>query len=203
MEIFASVGIGLALAVDASVTAFSCGIAAKTRRGSAFPLKLAAVTAVFQGAMPLLGFFAAETFVRHIHAWAHIFAAAVFVALGTICIVNALRGNDEKTDGDKSKIAALQTWKGIFVIGVATSIDALAVGFGIACDGAAKSCAGTEIPLFETIFVPAAIFTGTTFACVYAAFGASHFFRCFPEKILGVAAGLILLALGIRAALGF
>lgn len=94
---------------------------------------------------------------------------------------------------------AISSWKGIFALGVATSIDALAVGAGLACAGAPAD-AGTP-NLAETIFVPAGIIAGTTFVCVLAAFFATGLFRRLPVKILGCAAGLILIALGVNALL--
>lgn len=197
MEITTAIGLGLALAVDASVAAFSCGLSSREHRLSC-PFKLAAVTGALQGLMPLAGFFAAERFVRHISAWAHWIAFGVFVALGVMFIHNALT-EPEKTSCGGCMRCAISSWKGIFALGVATSIDALAVGAGLACAGAPAD-AGTP-NLAETIFVPAGIIAGTTFACVLAAFFATGLFRRLPVKILGCAAGLILIALGVNALL--
>lgn len=255
MEIAASVGLGIALAIDASIVAFSCGLASREHTWSC-PLRLALVTGIFQGVMPTLGFFAAGRFVRFIDAWDHWVAFGVFLALGAMFIRNAWRttlpqsefaakisgsagcrdseGNSEKNfaencvcggncencpnrgsaesavtpENSKKSVpaecgsCAIATWRGVFAVGVATSIDALAVGAGIACaDSAGTAAAGGAESLVASIFVPAATIAGTTFLCVWLAFAASRIFRSLPVKLLGTLAGAILILLGIRTVL--
>lgn len=194
MGLAAAVGLGIALAVDASVVAFSCGLSAREHTLSC-PLKLALVTGAFQGVMPTAGFFAAETFVRSVSAWSHWLAFGVFIALGILFIRNAWTEAEASGCGGCSR-CAISSWKGIFAIGVATSLDALAVGAGIACSYAG---AGTEQPWSRAIFVPATIIAGTTFLCVLAAFFATRVFRRLPTKLLGTLSGLIMIALGVNA----
>ena len=198
MNFAESFSLGIALAVDASAAAFSCGLSARTHRLSC-PLKLAVVAGTFQGAMPIAGFFAAESVVGFIGEWAPRIAFAVFLVLGTIFIRNAWF-EQEKGACSGCKRCVADTWKGLFALGIATSIDALAVGAGIACAAGSASHAGTLAPsLGEKIFVPAAIIAGTTFLCVFSAFHAARIFRRLPVKLLGTLAGLILVALGFRA----
>lgn len=194
MEIAAAVGLGLALAIDASVAAFSCGLSAKTHHAKC-PLKLALVTGFFQGAMPTIGFFAAGEIVRHISAWAQWLSFGIFLILGAMFIRNAWK-KQENCECAGCVSCVIKTWKGVLAVGIATSIDALAVGAGMAC---LPNNSAAELPLSETIFIPAAIIAGTTFCCVLAAFYSTKFFRNFPEKFLGTIAGLILIGLGIRA----
>lgn len=194
MDVTSAIGLGLALAVDASVVAFSCGLTSKEHKWKC-PLKLAAVTGTFQGLMPTIGFFAAGTFVSYISTWAHWIAFFVFLALGTMFIYNArTESQDDVCLGCKR--CALRCWRSIFTIGVATSIDALAVGAGLACS---ELSSGTTNSLAEKIFLPALLIAGTTFVCVLAAFYATSIFRKLPVKLLGTVAGLILIALGIRS----
>ncbi|MBQ9759494.1 MAG: manganese efflux pump [Opitutales bacterium] len=193
MDATSAAGLGLALAVDASVVAFSCGLSSREHQWKC-PLKLAAVTGTFQGLMPTIGFFAAGTFVSYISAWAHWLAFAVFLALGVMFIYNAwTESQDDACRGCRR--CALRCWKSIFAIGIATSIDALAVGAGIACSGLGGNASSS---LSEKIVVPAAVIAGTTIFCVLAAFYATRIFRSLPVKLLGTAAGLILIALGVR-----
>lgn len=194
MDIAASVGLGIALAVDASAVAFSCGISARDHTPSC-PLKLALVTGAFQGLMPTTGFFAADGFVRCVGAWSHWIAFGVFLALGVVCLRNAWTEEEKKGGGGCAR-CAIASWKSIFAVGVATSLDALAVGAGIAC---AAPSGNAESTLCGTIFVPAAVIAGTTFVCVLSAFYATRFFRRLPTKFLGTLAGLILIALGVNA----
>jgi len=193
MEFFDAIGLGIALAVDASLVAFSCGIFAR-RHSWHCPFRLALVAGIFQGVMPTLGFFCAESIFQFIESWAHWIAFCVFVLLGILFIKNAWQ--PAKSDGNEHcgtcKNCAIETWRGVFAVGVATSIDALAVGAGIACANATGTLA-------EKIFVPASIIAGTTFICVLLAFFASRIFRSLPAKFLGTLAGLIMIVLGIRA----
>lgn len=267
MEIAASVGLGIALAIDASIVSFSCGLASREHTWTC-PLRLALVTGIFQGVMPTLGFFAAGRFVRFIDAWDHWVAFGVFLVLGAMFIRNAWRTtlpqsefaakisgsagrNAEKISGTENSgknsaensgescvcggncencpnrgnaesagtpeiagtqnseksvpaecgTCAIATWRGVFAVGVATSIDALAVGAGIACANSAGTAAGAAESLAASIFVPAAIIAGTTFLCVWLAFAASRIFRSLPVKLLGTLAGAILILLGIRTVL--
>lgn len=194
MDATSAIGLGLALAVDASVVAFSCGLTSREHQWKC-PLKLAAVTGTFQGLMPTIGFFAAGTFVGYISTWAHWLAFAVFLTLGAMFVYNAwTESPDDACQGCRR--CALRCWKSIFAIGVATSIDALAVGAGIACSELGDTASRS---LSEKIFVPAAVITGTTFFCVLASFYATRIFRRLPVKLLGTVAGLILIALGVRA----
>ena len=192
MDATAAVGLGLALAVDASVVAFSCGLTSREHQWKC-PLKLAAVTGTFQGLMPTIGFFAAGTFVSYTSAWAHWLAFAVFMTLGAMFIYNAWTESQDDTRYGCRR-CALRCWKSIFAIGVATSIDALAVGAGIACS---KFGGNASSSISEKIFIPAAVIAGTTFFCVLAAFYATRIFRRLPVRLLGSVAGLILIALGV------
>lgn len=194
METVAAIGLGLALAIDASVVAFSCGLSAK-RHNLRCPLKLAVVTGALQGLMPIFGFFAAGSITRHIVNWAPWLSFTIFVLLGLTFIRNAWK-KSESHENCGCGHCAIRSWNRVFAVGVATSIDALAVGVGIAC---AADASRTDTSLFGKIFLPAILIAGTTFICVLAAFYATRFFHRYPEKILGTIAGLILIALGINA----
>ena len=194
MNLASSVGLGLALATDASVVAFSCGLTSREHTRLC-PIKLAFVTGIFQGLMPTLGFFAAGTFVHHVGEWANWLAFGVFLLLGATFIRNAWTETPECACRGCNR-CVLRRWKNIFAIGIATSIDAFAVGAGIACSRP-PSHAGTL--LAGEIFIPAVIIAGTTFFCVLAAFYSTRFFRKLPTKLLGTLAGLILIALGIQS----
>ena len=123
--VFNSVLFGIGLAMDAFSVSLANGLQEPDSPMSR-SLVIAGTFAVFQTLMPLLGWFCvhsiAETFraVQRFIPWA---ALVLLVYIGVRMILEGLRGKTEKG-----------TLKGgaLFVQGIATSIDALSVGFTIA-----------------------------------------------------------------------
>lgn len=194
MNFLEIVCIAAALATDATLVAFSYGVVIERARLAA-ALKLAATTGFFQAAMPILGFSAAAEFHAYYAAWDHWIAFAVFSALGGSVIYGALRGDaDDAAAGDRSCACgkcALGAKK-LGAIGVATSLDALAVGAGMRC--MAQDYAGVS-----DVLVPAAVIGVVTFAGAFGAFFVSRCFRRFPKRAAEVCAGLILFSIGAVA----
>lgn len=190
MNLLQTLGIALALSTDAMVVAFSYGVILRAAR-NATAMKLASVTGLFQAGMPLIGFFVATGIYKHCIAWAHWIAFGVFAALGCSVIANAVFGKQEKPVDDvcicgKCRIGL----KKLLAIGVATSLDALAVGAGIRCMNAG-------FDTFPRVLAAAAIIGAVTFVGVLASFHVSRFFKAFPQRAMEFLAGLILLSLGI------
>ena len=75
----------------------------------------------FQGLMPLIGYFLGGTFGKYITAYDHWIAFALLAFLGGKMIYEAISAGDEPANGS---FAARE----MFLMAVATSIDALAVG---------------------------------------------------------------------------
>ncbi|MFA9389277.1 MAG: manganese efflux pump MntP family protein [Prolixibacteraceae bacterium] len=87
-------------------------------------LKIALSLAVFQGAMPLLGWFIGETFSELIMQADHWIAFFLLSALGAKMIYEG------RIPANKKKIKNPTHWKVILTMSFATSIDALAIGVG-------------------------------------------------------------------------
>lgn len=190
MNFFQTLGIALALSTDAMVVAFSYGVILRAFRHTA-ALKLATSTGFFQALMPLLGFLAATGIYHHCVAWAHWIAFGVFGVLGCSVIGNALFGKREDApDSDCARGKCRLGLKKLLAIGVATSLDALAVGAGMRCMNAG-------FDTFPNVLAAAAVIGAVTFFGVLAAFHVSRFFKCFPQRAMELFAGLILLSLGI------
>lgn len=188
-----TLGIAVALASDAMIVAFSYGVIVRSGRTAA-ALKLAGTTGFFQALMPILGFAAAGSLLRHCAAWDHWIAFAVFGALGGTIIYNAIfkHEDDSAAESDsgctcgKCRLGA----KRLLAIGIATSIDALAVGAGMRC------LAGTKIGLGDML-TSTTLIGCVTFLGVIGAFYISRIFRKFPTRIVELIAGLILFSLGV------
>ncbi len=80
----------------------------------------------FQGLMPLLGYLLGTTFESYITAYDHWIAFALLGFLGGKMIWEALSGDDDEAACDSFAVREM------FLMAVATSIDALAVGVSFA-----------------------------------------------------------------------
>ena len=133
----------------------------------------------FQALMPLIGFFLGTLFAAAIEAVDH------WVAFGLLAIIGA-NMLKEAFDRDCEEHSADMSVKTMFVMAVATSIDALAVGISLAMAG------NVNIWL-------AAVLIGIT-TCVLSALGVKigNIFGSRFEKKAEAAGGIILILLGVK-----
>ena len=135
----------------------------------------------FQGLMPLIGFFLGTLFAGAIEAFDH------WVAFGLLAIIgiNMLKEAFEKECECCDKNADFSA-KTMFVMAVATSIDALAVGISLAMAG-------------DVNIVVAVLLIGvTTFLLSGLGVKIGNIFGNRFEKKAQVAGGVILILLGIK-----
>ena len=135
----------------------------------------------FQGLMPLIGFFLGTLFAGAIEAFDH------WVAFGLLAIIgiNMLKEAFEKECECCDKNADFSV-KTMFVMAVATSIDALAVGISLAMAG-------------DVNIVVAVVLIGvTTFLLSGLGVKIGNIFGNRFEKKVQVAGGVILILLGIK-----
>ena len=182
-------GIGelLLLAVGVSMDAFAVSICKGLAMQKA-TLKASMTCGVwfggFQALMPTIGFFLGTLFAEAIQAIDHWVA---FILLGIIGI-NMLKEAFEKEDGcdcDNEHNADL-SFKTMFIMAVATSIDALAVGISLAMAG--------NVDIFTAV-----ILIGL-FTCGMSAMGVKigNVFGSRFEKKAQLAGGVILILLGTK-----
>ncbi len=134
--IFNSVLLGVGLAMDAFSISVANGIVEPDMRKTRM-FKISGVYAVFQFLMPLIGWFLVTT-VAEIFTAFHKFipwiALFLLLFIGGKMVVEGIK--DKKQGGKKEKEEVKEakklTWGALIVQGVATSIDALSVGFTIA-----------------------------------------------------------------------
>ena len=119
-----AVAVGLALDALAASVAVSV-ILGRVDRRQVF--RLAWHFGLFQALMPVVGWSAGLTVERWIEAWGHWLAFAVLLAVGARAIVDGLRGDHgQRPPPDPTRGVSL------VLLSVATSLDALAVGFSFA-----------------------------------------------------------------------
>lgn len=124
MSIIYILSISIALALDAFAVSFGAGsYFKKTDVHQKF--RLSFHFGLFQGLMPVVGWFLGYEvlhLIKHVDHWV---AFAILFAIGGKMIYDAFTGKSEKITKDITKGASLVT------LSIATSIDALAVGFSI------------------------------------------------------------------------
>ncbi len=134
----------------------------------------------FQALMPLLGFYLGALFAEAIKAFDHWVAFALLVLIG----INMLREAFSKEEGDGPN--ADYGFKTMFVMAVATSIDALVVGVSMALAG--------DVNIFAAI----ALIGVTTFLTSALGVRIGKVFGDRFEKKAEVAGGVILILLGTK-----
>lgn len=140
-----SILLGIGLAMDAFSVSVANGLK-EPHMSSTKKFRIAGVFALFQFAMPMIGWlfvsFAANRlrFFQKLTPW---IALALLLFLGIKMIVDAVKKKDGG-DGEESEKAGTG-WGTLLVQGVATSIDALSVGFVIAEYSAAEALVSTAI----------------------------------------------------------
>lgn len=182
--------ISLALAVDAATYAFSYGLALGGRSHARASLLLALSVGLFQAGMPLLGYVGGLGLREVLESWGQWVVFMIFVSLGASVIWKAWKGDEEAVA--IQPLGAL----GLLLVGLATSMDAFAIGI----------CMAVGSVLGESLSVPqllcaVSVIGFVTFFCALAFFHLSRIFRHLPERGLQTMAGLILIALGVRAML--
>lgn len=125
--------LALALAMDCFTVSLTCGIIQKRMGRQAVAMAL--TFGAFQGGMTLLGWAVAASFSRYISGVDHWFAFLLLAFLGGKMIWEGMHAEQGKPCFNPSKPATLLT------LAVATSVDALAVGFSFTCMGFSRLAA--------------------------------------------------------------
>jgi putative Mn2+ efflux pump MntP len=129
MDIVTLLGIALALAMDAFAVALGTGMNLATLTGRHL-FRLGFHFGLFQALMPVIGWLAGLTVQQQVAAWDH------WIAFGLLAFVGGHMLKEAFTDQD-DKAAASDPTRGmsLVLLSVATSIDALAVGFSLSLLG--------------------------------------------------------------------
>lgn len=119
--------LGFAMSTDAFAAAIGKG-AAMTRPRLRQALRAGLIFGVIEAITPLIGWLLGKSASRYIQAWDHWIAFALLLALGLHMIRSGLKPEpDEPLDEAKK-----HGFVGLAFTGLSTSIDALAVGAGLA-----------------------------------------------------------------------
>ncbi|MDD6057445.1 MAG: manganese efflux pump MntP family protein [Clostridiales bacterium] len=125
---FNSVLLGVGLAMDTFCVSLSNGLSEPTMKAGKM-CKIAGVFAFFQAMMPMIGWICVHTVLQYFQAfekWIPWIAFGLLLFIGGKMLIEGIRQKSDEMERPKVGRAAL------LVQGVATSIDALSVGFTIA-----------------------------------------------------------------------
>lgn len=171
--------LAVGLSMDACAVAAANGVCCRGYTPRRI-LATAAVFGGFQGLMPLLGYLLGSRFIRYMARVDHIIALLLLGYLGGRMIWEGLSGGEERPKG-----AVAFTWRGLFLQGIATSIDALAVGVTFA--------------FLRVEILPAVAFiAGVTFLLSALGVKAGSVFGIRCKSRAELAGGLVLILMGTK-----
>lgn len=137
---------------------------------------------IFQGVMPLIGYFAGRAFSDVIRGVDHWLAFVLLVFIGGKMIFDAFREWNEPVACPVQRVLSVKL---VFVQAIATSIDALAVGISLAA-------------LNVNILLAAGFIAAVTFLCCLV----GHFIGRKAGGLIGnwaqVAGGVLLVGIGVK-----
>ena len=180
MTILESFLLALALCVDTLAVSTACGLKYKMTRWRW--ILFSSIMAAAQGLFPLMGALIGTVCEQFIEAVDHWIAFALLLAIGIKMIVDALL----KRCDDSLNINTLNI-KTMCLLGVATSIDAFAVGIGL----------GLDNPLSTVLWVVATIGAVTFLVSVVGVFLGKRNIPI-PERAANIIAGCVLIGLGVK-----
>lgn len=170
--------LGVGLSMDAFAVSVCKGLAMKKATLKA-ELTCGVWFGGFQAMMPLIGFYLGTLFAEAIQAFDHWVAFALLALIGGNMLKEAFGAEEECPCADLSV-------RTMFLMAVATSIDALAVGISLAMVGDVN------------IWAAVSLIGVTTFALSAVGVAVGNVFGSRYEKKAEMAGGIILILLGVK-----
>ena len=171
----------LLIAIGLSMDAFSVSIC-KGLTTKKFSWRMALVCGLwfglFQALMPFIGYFLGAQFQEMIEAYDHWIAFGLLFLIGANMIREAIWGKEEQQDGSLG-------FKTMFLLAIATSIDALAVGVSFAC---------IQVKLWSSVLIIGI----TTFLFSVLGVKVGNVFGSKYEKSASIVGGIILILIGLK-----
>ena len=124
-----SILLGVGLAMDAFSVSLANGLNEPKMKAGRMSL-IAGVFGIFQAAMPMIGWICVHTIVQYFSSFEKLIpwiALILLLYIGGKMLIEGIKGGDEEDEGIKNL-----SFGALMIQGVATSIDALSVGFTIA-----------------------------------------------------------------------
>lgn len=178
MSIISVFLIGVGLSMDACAVSFAKGMALKKDLWK-YAIILALAFGLFQGMMPLLGWWIGTYFESFITAIDHWIAFLLLGFIGFNMIKEA-----RKDEGEEEEVSSI-SMKSVLVLAIATSIDALAVGI---------SFAFLQVDIFSAVLLIGI----TTFVISFIAVYLGNRIGGMLGKYAEILGGFILILIGLK-----
>ena len=180
MELIEIILLAFAVAMDAFAVAICKGITIKKDLNHN-AIKIGSWFGIFQGLMPLIGYFFMDNIEKYISGLKEYIIFALLLYLGICMIIEAKK--EEKFDDSVG-------FKAMLVLSIATSLDALSVGM--------------TLSLFKTnIFIAITIIAIITFMCSYIGVRIGNKFGDKYKAKAEITGGVILILIGAKVLLEY
>jgi len=183
---FTLILLALALSMDAFAAALSQGAAARSQATPGGALRIGLAFGAAQGIMPLLGWSIGLAFASVIRDVDHWVAFALLAFIGGRMIREGLVSRD---DGASPRQSSLVAGWSLFVLAIATSIDAAAAGV-------------TLNMLDQPVLTSCAVIGGVTLAMATAGVRIGRMAGAIVGRRAEVLGGVVLVAIGIKILVG-
>jgi len=138
MDIFTVLILAIGLSMDSFAVSISCGLA-EQKVSFQHAVKIALAFATFQGVLPVLGWFMGTGIKSYVEGVDHWIAFILLAYLGGKMIYEGITMPADKKESD------IYSFRHIMILSIATSIDALVVGFSYALAETEKIFGGAVI----------------------------------------------------------
>ncbi|MBQ9941192.1 MAG: manganese efflux pump [Clostridia bacterium] len=173
--------IGIVVSMDAFAVALCRGLNMR-KINYTHTLVIALFFGGFQALMPLIGWFLSNRFLEYIEQFDHWVAFGLLAFLGVKMVIDSLHAEE---DGNECKSCCSLNIGELFLMAIATSIDALAVGVVLACD---------DINILPAVSLIGAI----TFAICFVGVIIGNNFGAKYKNKAQLCGGIVLCIIGVR-----
>lgn len=177
MDLLNIIIIAFGLSMDAFAVAITIGLCLSNRK-TLEALRVSWHFGFFQFIMPIIGYFSGKKFSKSIMDYDHWVAFGLLVGIGIHMVLESMRKKAEKAITSKGELELL-------LLSIATSIDALAIGFSFAL-------------LDVLIFFPSLVIGFVTAVFSYAGVEFGHFLGKRFSSYVKLLGGFILIGMGVK-----
>lgn len=185
MTILELLFLALSLAMDCFAVSCSAG-ASQPNLKTRYVLFFAFCFGLFQGEMPVLGWICGEAVVSYLSRFTNWIAFTILAFIGGKMLWEGARNKEDNSFTDMTKFGT------VMLLSIATSIDALAVGFGFSMM--------QNINIWIAVFIIGIVSFAISIIGYYLTKKLSKHVRSNIATIIG---GVILISIGVKILIGF